>query len=45
MAAGEQALFFWVPCALKNSLFKGLESLMAVTSLFIDMAENTPFLS
>ena len=34
----------WVPLRLRNSLWR-LQSLMTVTSLFTDMAENTPFLT
>ena len=43
MAIGQQALFFLGVLWAQKFIFGRLEQLMAVTSLFIDMAGNTPF--
>ena len=45
MVAGEWALFFLCTLGAQKLIFGGSESLIAVISLFIDMAENTLFLT
>ena len=45
IAVRQQTLFFLGTLHTQKFAFGGPELLMAVTSLFIDMAGNTPFLS
>ena len=45
MAATSQASFFLGPLWAQKLTFGGLELLIAVTSLFIDMVGNSPFLT